>query len=141
VSRIVPTARLRTSWRLSVGKPPQYGRVCSDDVTAADASVLYHPPRNGTQYLGLAAPVGLHPELGDRPPHGVVDPLRPGDLIGVRQRWPTLGNHGDLLEGLRRCRDDFGATRATCQFYNLPDGAAGRRGLLQGFGEEVIARL
>jgi len=71
----------------------------------------------------------------------VVDPLRPGDLVGVRQRWATLGNYGDLLEGLRRCRDDFGATRATCQFYNLLDDAAGRRGLLQGFGEEVIARL
>jgi alkanesulfonate monooxygenase SsuD/methylene tetrahydromethanopterin reductase-like flavin-dependent oxidoreductase (luciferase family) len=55
--------------------------------------------------------------------------------------WAILGGYGDLLQGLRRCRDECGLTRVTCQFYNLPDDAAGRRDWLQGFGEEVIARL
>ncbi len=55
--------------------------------------------------------------------------------------WAILGNYADLREGLRRCRDECGVTRVTCQFYNLPADPAGRREWLQGFGEEVIARL
>jgi alkanesulfonate monooxygenase SsuD/methylene tetrahydromethanopterin reductase-like flavin-dependent oxidoreductase (luciferase family) len=55
--------------------------------------------------------------------------------------WAILGNYGDLLEGLRRCRDEAGVTRVTCQLYGLPDDSAARREWLQGFGEEVIARL
>jgi alkanesulfonate monooxygenase SsuD/methylene tetrahydromethanopterin reductase-like flavin-dependent oxidoreductase (luciferase family) len=55
--------------------------------------------------------------------------------------WAIVGNYDDLLEGLRRCRDECGLTRVTCQFYNLPDEPARRREWLQGFGEQVIARL
>jgi alkanesulfonate monooxygenase SsuD/methylene tetrahydromethanopterin reductase-like flavin-dependent oxidoreductase (luciferase family) len=55
--------------------------------------------------------------------------------------WALLGGYQDLLEGLRRCRDECGITRVTCQFYNLPDDPAARREWLQGFGREVIARL
>ena len=55
--------------------------------------------------------------------------------------WAILGNYGDLREGLRRCRDECGATRVTCQFYNLPTDPAERREWLLGFGEEVIAQL
>lgn len=55
--------------------------------------------------------------------------------------WAILGNYGDLLEGFQRCRDDYGLTRVTCQFYNLPIDPAGRRDWLEGFGEEVIAHL
>jgi alkanesulfonate monooxygenase SsuD/methylene tetrahydromethanopterin reductase-like flavin-dependent oxidoreductase (luciferase family) len=55
--------------------------------------------------------------------------------------WAILGNYRDLLEGLRRCRDECGATRVTCQLYNLPEDPAARREWLQGFGEEVVAQL
>lgn len=55
--------------------------------------------------------------------------------------WAILGNYDNLLEGIRRCRDKFGITRLTCNFYNLPKDQAARREWLQGFGEQVIARL
>ena len=55
--------------------------------------------------------------------------------------WAIFGNYSNLLEGLRRCRDEYGVTRLTCNFYNLPKDSTARRDWLQGFGEEVIARL
>lgn len=55
--------------------------------------------------------------------------------------WAILGNYEDILEGLRRCRDDFGINRLTCNFYNLPKDPTARREWLQGFGEQVISRL
>lgn len=55
--------------------------------------------------------------------------------------WAILGNYRDLLEGLRRTRDEVGATRVTCQLSNLPGPPAARREWLQGFAEEVVARL
>ena len=55
--------------------------------------------------------------------------------------WAFLGNYGDCLEGLRRCRDELGLTHVTCQFYNLPEDRSARLEWVQGFGEEVISKL
>ena len=60
---------------------------------------------------------------------------------GDQTDWAILGNYQDILEGLRRCRDDLKLTHVSCNFWNLPQDLTARCEYLEGFGEEVIRKL
>ena len=55
--------------------------------------------------------------------------------------WAIMGNYSHILNGLRHCGDTVGLTHVTCQFYNLPADFYAKLDWLQGFGQEVIAKI
>ena len=55
--------------------------------------------------------------------------------------WAIMGNYSHILDSLRHCGDTVGLTHVTCQFYNLPADFDAKLDWLQGFGQEVIAKI